>query len=56
MLDFHPKEIKSNVLSRFTEWIYISTEDLSSSALIYKIEIDSKLDKRVDDLSLMLTG
>ena len=38
LLDFHSKEIKSKVLSRFTVWIYKSTDD---SLLIYKIEVGS---------------
>ena len=35
---FEGTEIKVKIWSRFTEWIYKSTEDLSISLLIYKIE------------------
>ena len=38
MLDF-----QTEVLSRFTEWIYKSTEDLSISLIIYTFEVGSKL-------------
>ena len=56
MLDFHFKEIKRKVFSRFTEWISKST-DLSISLLIYKIEIGSKSDfYKVIDLSIILIG
>ena len=49
MLDFNPKEIKSKVLSRFTE-------DLSIFLFIYKIKVSSELDfKKVDDLSMILS-
>ena len=44
MLDFHSKEIKLKVSCWFTEGIYKSTEDLTIVLLIYKIEVDSKLD------------
>ena len=39
MLDFLSKEIKSKVLSRFTEGIHKSTQDLSISLPIYEIEV-----------------
>ena len=44
MLDFHSKEIKSNVLRRFREWIDKSTEGLFIECFIYKIEVGSNLD------------
>ena len=40
MLDLLSKQIKSNVLSCFTEVFYKSTD-----SLIYKVEISSRLDK-----------
>ena len=40
MLDFHSKEIKSKVLSKYTQ-------DLCISLLIYKIEVGSKLGKKL---------
>ena len=46
MLDFHSKETIAKVLSKFTEWFYKFTEDLSISLLLYKIEVGSKLDEK----------
>ena len=47
MLDFHSKEIKSKVLSRFMESIHKSIKYVSDLLLIYKIEMGSKLDKKL---------
>ena len=35
MLDFYSKEMNSKSLKRFTEWIYKTSEYLSTSLLIY---------------------
>ena len=51
MLDFHTKEMKSKVLSRFTEWIYKSTTDLHIFYLVRKIKVGTKLYKKGNDLS-----
>ena len=56
MLDFHSNEIKSNLLSRFTELLYKSSEYLYISLLMYKIEVGSELVKIVEDLSMILIG
>ena len=44
-VNFLWKEINSKAFSRFTGWIYKSTEDLSISPIIYKIEVGLKLNK-----------
>ena len=56
MWDFHSKEIKSKVFSRFTDWMYKSTKYVSILWLIHKIEISSKLYENVDDLFIILIG
>ena len=40
-------------MRRFTKRIYKSTEDLSISLFICKFEVGSKLDKDVDNLSMI---
>ena len=47
MLDFHSKEIKLKVLSRFMKWIYKSIGELTILSFIYKI-------RNIDDLSIFL--
>ena len=48
MLDFHSKEIKLNIWSRFMELIYNSLKELSISLLTYEIESEVR---NVNDLS-----
>ena len=43
-------------MSRFTEWNRKSTKYVFILSFIYKSEIGWKLDKQVDDLSIILIG
>ena len=56
MYDYHSKEIKSKVLRKFSEWIFKSSKSVSIQLLIYNNERDLKLDKNIDDLSIILIG
>ena len=44
---------KSKILSRLTEWIRKSTIYVFISSLFHKIEVGSKFDKKVNDLSMI---